>query len=94
MNVTPLEPEWRGQVTIEISNTTPLPAKIYAGEGIAQILFLKAEERLPDQLRRQEGQVPGPDGADAAVRSPAASRDSSELLATVLTDFAHEPARL
>src|SRR5262245_53264886 len=39
VNVTPLEPEWRGKVTIEISNTTPLPAKIYAGEGIAQILF-------------------------------------------------------
>lgn len=44
VNVTPLEPEWRGRVTIEISNTTPLPAKIYAGEGIAQILFLRAEE--------------------------------------------------
>lgn len=43
VNVTPLEPEWRGKVTIEISNTTPLPAKIYAGEGIAQILFLKGE---------------------------------------------------
>jgi dCTP deaminase len=43
-NVTPLEPEWRGRVTIEISNTTPLPAKIYAGEGIAQVLFLKAED--------------------------------------------------
>jgi len=43
VNVTPLEPEWRGKVTIEISNTTPLPAKIYAGEGIAQILFLRAE---------------------------------------------------
>ena len=43
MNVTPLEPEWRGRVTIEICNTTPLPAKIYASEGIAQILFLKAE---------------------------------------------------
>lgn len=41
VNVTPLEPEWRGKVTIEISNTTPLPAKIYSGEGIAQILFLK-----------------------------------------------------
>ena len=41
VNVTPLEPEWRGRVTIEISNTTPLPAKIYAGEGIAQMLFLK-----------------------------------------------------
>ena len=41
VNVTPLEPEWRGRVTIEISNTTPLPAKIYAGEGIAQMLFIK-----------------------------------------------------
>ena len=43
VNVTPLEPEWRGKVTIEISNTTPLPAKIYSGEGIAQILFLRGE---------------------------------------------------
>jgi dCTP deaminase len=44
VNVTPLEPEWRGKVTIEISNTTPLPAKIYANEGIAQMIFLKAEK--------------------------------------------------
>jgi len=43
VNVTPLEPEWRGRVTIEISNTTPLPAKIYSGEGIAQMLFFKGE---------------------------------------------------
>jgi dCTP deaminase len=43
VNVTPLEPEWRGKITIEISNTTPLPAKIYANEGIAQILFFKAD---------------------------------------------------
>jgi dCTP deaminase len=42
VNVTPLEPEWEGVVTIEISNTTPLPAKIYANEGIAQILFFLA----------------------------------------------------
>ncbi|HYT90294.1 MAG TPA: dCTP deaminase [Gemmataceae bacterium] len=42
-NVTPLEPEWRGKITIEISNTTPLPAKIYANEGIAQILFFRGE---------------------------------------------------
>lgn len=41
VNVTPLEPEWRGKITIEISNTTPLPARIYANEGIAQILFLR-----------------------------------------------------
>ncbi len=44
VNVTPLEPEWRGKITIEISNTTPLPAKIYANEGIAQILFFRADE--------------------------------------------------
>ena len=44
VNVTPLEPEWRGKVTIEISNTTPLPAKIYANEGIAQILFYRADD--------------------------------------------------
>jgi dCTP deaminase len=43
VNVTPLEPEWRGRVTIEISNTTPLPAKIYANEGIAQMIFIKAD---------------------------------------------------
>jgi len=43
VNVTPLEPEWCGRITMEISNTTPLPAKVYAGEGIAQILFLRAD---------------------------------------------------
>ena len=43
VNVTPLEPEWRGKITIEISNTTPLPARIYANEGIAQILFFRAD---------------------------------------------------
>ncbi len=44
VNVTPFEPEWEGYVTIEISNTTPLPAKIYANEGIAQILFFKGNQ--------------------------------------------------
>ncbi len=43
VNVTPLEPEWQGQVTLEISNTTPLPAKVYANEGIAQFLFFKGD---------------------------------------------------
>ena len=43
VNVTPFEPEWEGHVTIEISNTTPLPAKIYANEGIAQVLFFEGE---------------------------------------------------
>ncbi|WP_395831041.1 dCTP deaminase [Elstera sp.] len=44
VNVTPLEPEWEGEVTIEISNTTPLPAKIYANEGICQFLFFQGNE--------------------------------------------------
>jgi len=44
VNVTPLEPEWEGHVTLEISNTTPLPAKIYANEGLAQVIFLRTEE--------------------------------------------------
>jgi dCTP deaminase len=44
VNVTPLEPEWEGHVTLEISNTTPLPARIYAGEGLAQVIFLGAAE--------------------------------------------------
>jgi len=44
VNVTPFEPEWEGFVTMEISNTTPLPAKIYANEGIAQVLFFEADE--------------------------------------------------
>jgi dCTP deaminase len=44
VNVTPFEPEWEGHVTIEISNTTPLPAKIYSNEGIAQVLFFQSDE--------------------------------------------------
>jgi dCTP deaminase len=44
VNVTPFEPEWEGYVTLEISNTTPLPARIYANEGIAQVLFFQADE--------------------------------------------------
>ena len=44
VNVTPLEPEWEGHVTLEFSNTTPLPAKIYANEGVAQVIFLEAND--------------------------------------------------
>jgi dCTP deaminase len=44
VNVTPLEPEWRGYLTLEISNTTPLPAKIYSNEGLAQLLFFRGDE--------------------------------------------------
>ncbi len=65
-NVTPFEPEWEGFVTLEISNTTPLPAKIYANEGIAQVLFFKGDEPPRNLLCRQEREIPGPEGRDAA----------------------------
>jgi dCTP deaminase len=55
VNVTPLEPEWRGRITIEISNTTPLPAKIYAGEGIAQILFFRADSPYQTSYADKQG---------------------------------------
>src|SRR5204862_798515 len=44
VNVTPLEPEWEGHVTLEFSNTTPLPARVYANEGVAQVIFLESDE--------------------------------------------------
>jgi dCTP deaminase len=55
VNVTPFEPEWEGHVTIEISNTTPLPAKIYANEGIAQVLFFQADEVCARSYRDRRG---------------------------------------
>jgi dCTP deaminase len=55
VNVTPLEPEWEGQVTIEISNTTPLPAKIYAFEGICQFLFLKGDRPCETSYAERAG---------------------------------------
>jgi dCTP deaminase len=58
-NVTPFEPEWEGHVTLEISNTTPLPAKIYANEGIAQVLFFEGEEPITsykDKKGKYQGQ--------------------------------------
>ena len=55
VNVTPLEPEWEGQVTIEISNTTPLPAKVYANEGVCQFLFLKGEGPCETSYRDRAG---------------------------------------
>lgn len=55
VNVTPFEPEWEGYVTIEISNTTPLPAKIYANEGIAQVLFFEANETCEVSYAERKG---------------------------------------
>lgn len=61
VNVTPLEPSWEGFLTLEISNTTPLPAKIYADEGIAQLLFFQGEEvpsvAYADREGKYQGQV-------------------------------------
>ena len=55
VNVTPLEPEWEGHVTLEFSNTTPLPAKIYANEGAAQFLFFKGDEVCEKSYSEREG---------------------------------------
>jgi dCTP deaminase len=61
VNVTPLEPEWEGIVTLEVSNTTPLPAKIYAGEGIAQMLFFESDEPCEVSYADKKGKYQGQD---------------------------------
>lgn len=62
VNVTPLEPEWEGHVTLEFSNTTPLPAKIYANEGVAQVLFLQADEECEVSYKDRAGKYQGQKG--------------------------------
>ena len=62
VNVTPLEPEWEGQVTIEISNTTPLPARIYANEGICQFLFLQGSAPPDVSYADRQGKYMGQRG--------------------------------
>jgi dCTP deaminase len=59
VNVTPFEPEWEGFVTLEISNTTPLPAKIYANEGLAQVLFYEAAEACEVSYADRKGKYMG-----------------------------------
>ena len=66
VNVTPLEPEWEGHVTLEFSNTTPLPAKIYAGEGVAQVVFLGAEEPCETSYKDRGGKYQGQTGVTLA----------------------------
>ena len=61
-NVTPLEPEWEGHVTLEFSNTTPLPAKIYANEGVAQMLFFESDEVCVTSYRDRAGKYMGQKG--------------------------------
>jgi len=62
VNVTPLEPEWEGIVTLEVSNTTPLPARIYAGEGIAQMLFFQSDEPCEISYADKKGKYQSQDG--------------------------------
>jgi dCTP deaminase len=62
VNVTPLEPEWEGHVTLEFSNTTPLPARIYANEGVAQVLFFEADEECETSYADRAGKYQGQQG--------------------------------
>jgi len=62
VNVTPLEPEWEGHVTLEFSNTTPLPAKIYAHEGVAQMLFYESDEVCEVSYKDRGGKYQGQRG--------------------------------
>jgi len=62
VNVTPLEPEWEGHVTLEFSNTTPLPAKIYADEGVAQMLFFESDEVCSTSYKDRGGKYQGQGG--------------------------------
>ncbi len=62
VNVTPFEPEWEGQVTLEFSNTTSLPAKIYANEGVAQVLFLESDEVCEVSYKDRNGKYQGQRG--------------------------------
>ncbi|MBA2491607.1 MAG: dCTP deaminase [Gammaproteobacteria bacterium] len=62
VNVTPLEPEWEGHVTLEFSNTSPLPAKVYANEGVAQVVFLEADEECETSYKDRGGKYQGQRG--------------------------------
>ena len=62
VNVTPFEPEWEGYVTLEFSNTTPLPAKIYANEGIAQVIFFESDEVCETSYKDRGGKYQGQQG--------------------------------
>lgn len=74
VNVTPFEPGWEGFATLEVSNTTPLPAKIYAGEGIAQVIFLEGEEACEVSYADRKGKYQGQKG----VVGPRVKRKTDE----------------
>ena len=67
VNVTPLEPEWEGHVTLEFSNTTPLPAKIYANEGVAQMLFFESDEVCETSYKDRQGKYQGQKGVTLPI---------------------------
>lgn len=67
VNVTPLEPEWEGHVTLEISNTTPLPAKVYANEGVCQFLFIKGNEPCLTSYADRSGKYMGQKGVTLPI---------------------------
>lgn len=67
VNVTPLEPEWEGHITLEFSNTTPLPAKIYANEGVAQLLFLESDEVCETSYKDRAGKYQGQRGVTLPI---------------------------
>ena len=87
VNVTPFEPGWEGFATLEVSNTTPLPAKIYAGEGIAQVLFLEGEEACETSYADRKGKyqkqrgVAGPHPRDLPPRARRCLQRPSALVA-------------
>jgi deoxycytidine triphosphate deaminase len=85
--VTPFEPEWEGYVTLEFSNTTPLPAKIYAGEGCAQVLFFESDEICETSYKDRGGKYQGQPAS--RCRRP----DRITMPASVAGAAGHEPVR-
>ena len=67
VNVTPFEPEWEGYATLEFSNTTPLPAKIYANEGVAQVIFFEADDPCETSYKDRDGKYQGQVGVTLPV---------------------------
>ena len=86
VNVTPLEPEWEGQVTIEISNTTPLPARVYANEGICQFLFLRGDSAPEVSYADRRGKYMGqrgvalPQAVNTTRRAPRRLHEGAESM--------------
>lgn len=79
VNVTPLEPEWEGHVTLEFSNTTTLPAKIYANEGVAQMIFYQADSVCETSYKDRQGKYQGQTGVTLA-RMPNTSKAKAQVI--------------